>query len=153
MAGCATPTGSAGYAGAPANLKLTFHLDHSAGADQSCLVGGSVDREARRMLTCQPVRHRQGSNLLADHKTSGVRPGLVALHLAISCHATLKLGTSASDEGVVIVVMALLSFADSTPKPNGSRSATPPSLIQQWPGQPRRLVLRLHNDFSQIVIC
>src|SRR5262249_30509095 len=26
-------TGSAGHAGATANLKLTFHLDHSAGAD------------------------------------------------------------------------------------------------------------------------
>src|SRR5262249_36546516 len=36
LAGCATPTGSAGHAGATANLKLTFHLDHSAGADQSC---------------------------------------------------------------------------------------------------------------------
>ena len=35
MAGCATPTGSAGHAGATANLKLTFHLDHSAGADHS----------------------------------------------------------------------------------------------------------------------
>jgi hypothetical protein len=31
---CATPTGSAGHAGATANLKLTFHLDHSPGADQ-----------------------------------------------------------------------------------------------------------------------
>jgi hypothetical protein len=34
VAGCATPTGSAGHAGATANLKLTFHLDHSAEADQ-----------------------------------------------------------------------------------------------------------------------
>jgi hypothetical protein len=34
VAGCATPTGSAGHAGATANLKLTFHLDHSVGADQ-----------------------------------------------------------------------------------------------------------------------
>src|SRR5215469_6010412 len=33
VAGCATPTGSAGHPGATANLKLTFHLDHSAGAD------------------------------------------------------------------------------------------------------------------------
>jgi hypothetical protein len=32
VAGCATPTDSAGHAGATANLKLTFHLDHSAGA-------------------------------------------------------------------------------------------------------------------------
>jgi hypothetical protein len=37
VAGCATPTGSAGHAGATANLKLTFHLDHSAGADQKAL--------------------------------------------------------------------------------------------------------------------
>jgi hypothetical protein len=35
VAGCATPTGSAGHAGATANLKLTFQPDHSAGADQS----------------------------------------------------------------------------------------------------------------------
>src|SRR5262245_19383233 len=34
VAGCATPTGSAGHAGATANLELTFHLDHSAEADQ-----------------------------------------------------------------------------------------------------------------------
>src|SRR5438034_6862739 len=33
VAGCATPTGSAGHAGAMANLKLTFQPDHSAGAD------------------------------------------------------------------------------------------------------------------------
>src|SRR2546430_8715899 len=35
VAGCATPTGSVGHAGATANLKLTFQLDHSAGADHS----------------------------------------------------------------------------------------------------------------------
>src|SRR6266487_202603 len=34
VAGCATPTGAAGHAGATANHKLTFHLDHSEGADQ-----------------------------------------------------------------------------------------------------------------------
>jgi hypothetical protein len=31
VAGCATQTGSAGHAGETTNLKLTFHLDHSAG--------------------------------------------------------------------------------------------------------------------------
>src|SRR5262249_13027764 len=36
--------------------------------------------------------------------------------LSTSCQAVSRLGTSASDEGVVIVVMALLSFADSTPR-------------------------------------
>jgi putative transposase len=33
VAGCATPTSSAGHAGATASLKLTFHLDHSVGAN------------------------------------------------------------------------------------------------------------------------
>jgi len=33
VAGCATPSGSAGHAGETAYLKLTFHLDHSVGAD------------------------------------------------------------------------------------------------------------------------
>src|SRR5262245_65579125 len=42
VAGCATPTGSAGHAGATANLKLTFHLDHSAGADHLARPGGNI---------------------------------------------------------------------------------------------------------------
>jgi hypothetical protein len=33
VAGCATSTGFAGHAGATANSQLTFHLDHSMGAD------------------------------------------------------------------------------------------------------------------------
>ena len=33
VAGCATPTGFAGHASATANLKLTFHPDHSLGAN------------------------------------------------------------------------------------------------------------------------
>src|SRR5215467_846814 len=45
VAGCAPPTGSAGHAGATANLKLTFHLDHSAGADQL------VDQEIIELLS------------------------------------------------------------------------------------------------------
>src|SRR5262249_53535297 len=35
VAGCAIPSGSAGHAGETANLKLTFHLDHSEGADHA----------------------------------------------------------------------------------------------------------------------
>src|SRR5262249_54997579 len=34
VAGCATSTGFAGHAGTTANLKLTFHPDHSVGANQ-----------------------------------------------------------------------------------------------------------------------
>src|SRR6266567_8092869 len=36
--------------------------------------------------------------------------------LSTSCQAVARLGTSASDEVVVVPVMALLSFADSTPR-------------------------------------
>src|SRR5262249_46457736 len=38
VAGFATPTGSAGHAGTTANLKLTFHPDHSVGANQRMLL-------------------------------------------------------------------------------------------------------------------
>src|SRR5262245_33718317 len=39
VAGCAPPTGSAGHASATAHLKLTFHLDHSVGANHNCNPG------------------------------------------------------------------------------------------------------------------
>src|SRR5262249_15910005 len=35
VAGCAARTGSDGHPAATANLKLTFHLDHPVGANQS----------------------------------------------------------------------------------------------------------------------
>ncbi len=38
------PTGSAGHAGATANLKLTFRLDQSAGADQSSVCSQLLDK-------------------------------------------------------------------------------------------------------------
>jgi len=52
VAGWATPTGSAGHAGATANLKLTFHLDHSAGADHQRQLGpcDNFAARARRFL-------------------------------------------------------------------------------------------------------
>src|SRR6516162_747796 len=61
-AGCATPTGSAGHAGATANLKLTFHLDHSAGADHSAnlraaglaFLAASVLVDVRALLALSP---------------------------------------------------------------------------------------------------
>ena len=46
VAGCATSTGFAGHAGATASLKLTFHPDHSAGANHVGGVGTS------RIKTC-----------------------------------------------------------------------------------------------------
>ena len=62
VAGCATPTGSAGHAGATANLKLTFHLDHSAGADHSAnlraaglaFLAASVLVDVRALLALSP---------------------------------------------------------------------------------------------------
>jgi len=44
VAGCATPTGSAGHAGAKSNLKLTFHPDHSVGPIRFRRAAGYVDR-------------------------------------------------------------------------------------------------------------
>jgi len=43
MAGCATPIGFAGHAptSATANSELTFHLDHSMGADQASGANGT----------------------------------------------------------------------------------------------------------------
>jgi hypothetical protein len=56
VAGCATPTCSAGHAGATANLKLTFHLDHSAGADH-----------CRRAVAARPHHWRRGTSHRASH--------------------------------------------------------------------------------------
>jgi hypothetical protein len=44
-----------------------------------------------------------------------------------SCQASSRPGMSAIGEAVVEFVMALLSFVDQHPEPNGSRRATPPS--------------------------
>lgn len=53
-----------------------------------------------------------------------VHPGATAEGLREILRPTS--GPLASDEGMVIVVVALLSCADSTPEPSGSRWATPP---------------------------
>ena len=48
-----TPTGSAGHAGATANLKLTFHLDHSAGLItplRQHLAGGASAKPAKEAI-------------------------------------------------------------------------------------------------------
>src|SRR5262249_18872322 len=58
VAGCATSTGFAGHAGATANLKLTFHPDHSVGANQSagidrtkCLISLKATGEQKTILS------------------------------------------------------------------------------------------------------
>src|SRR5262245_35974090 len=53
VAGCATPTGSAGHASATASLKLTFHLDHSVGANQ---FRGPLSRVSSVRAIMQPPR-------------------------------------------------------------------------------------------------
>src|SRR4029077_5474869 len=63
VAGCAPPTGSAAHAGETANLKLTFHLDHSAGADHNSEAYCATDqserprRVFRRMADYAPLIH------------------------------------------------------------------------------------------------
>src|SRR5262249_11178254 len=67
VAGCAIPSGSAGHAGETANLKLTFHLDHSEGADQYAMMkippekdfGGSTD--IPKNITRETWRQRMGN--------------------------------------------------------------------------------------------
>ena len=58
--------------------------------------------------------------VLAQHSLNGSNPGAQTKkrsnELSTACQAASRLGTSASDEGMVIVVMALLSCADSTPR-------------------------------------
>src|SRR5262249_13847460 len=49
-------------------------------------------------------------------RRAGELPCVLAKHLLDGSDPGRQLGTSASDEGVIIVVMALLSFADSTPR-------------------------------------
>jgi hypothetical protein len=67
VAGCATPAGSAGHAGATANLKLTFHLDHSAGADQS-------NQDGTLPYAARPPEKRRPVNLSAKPFCQG-EPG------------------------------------------------------------------------------
>jgi hypothetical protein len=55
VTGCATPTGSAGHAGATANLKLTFHLDHSAGADQGANQDLALSASRCRFHSSRPI--------------------------------------------------------------------------------------------------
>jgi hypothetical protein len=44
VTGYATPARTAGHAGATANLKLTFHLDHSAGGADQARLQKTVDQ-------------------------------------------------------------------------------------------------------------
>jgi hypothetical protein len=50
VAGRAPSNGSAGYAGAQASLKLTFQLDHSAGADHLSLAATTAEARAANLI-------------------------------------------------------------------------------------------------------
>ena len=50
MAGRASSNGSAGHTGAQANLKLTFQLDHSAGADHLSLAATTAEARAANLI-------------------------------------------------------------------------------------------------------
>src|SRR5262249_42613018 len=63
VAGCATPSGSAGHAGETANLKLTFHPDHSVGANHERATTSSAQKRASRPCSMgQPWNVRYSQN-------------------------------------------------------------------------------------------
>jgi hypothetical protein len=63
VAGFATWSGSAGHAGATASIKLTFDLDHSMWAAQSCTRSNddydAFDRRAAHRPHCQQITGTQ----------------------------------------------------------------------------------------------
>ena len=71
MAGCATSTGSAGHApaGATANSKLTFHPDHSVGADHLTLNGRLEKR--KWLTTFAPILISFSFRLVSDQSSHG----------------------------------------------------------------------------------
>src|SRR5262249_6935974 len=80
VAGCATPTGSAGHAGATASLKLTFHLDHSVGANQSYLLDDfDVDPETKCVLGVALEKTRVSLGLADDFANGIIAKRLIEL--------------------------------------------------------------------------
>ena len=94
VAGCATPPGSAGPASATASLKLTFHLDHSAGANQRRVAHAAIATAVVAAVACS-VGAQYGVKVLVDTLAGGLYVGTHArdawlgfLLLATRCHST-----------------------------------------------------------------
>ena len=121
-AGCATPTGSAGHAGATANLKLTFHLDRSAGADHwldEIAAGTVTDVEqiaAREKCSLRKVNMTSRSPF--SHPIWSKRPSKVAcradLELPVSAIARLSGPVSTGCSVFQVLSWPGLAFARST---------------------------------------
>src|SRR5262249_40398360 len=89
VAGCATPTGSAGHAGATANLKLTFHLDHSAGAGHSRVQYDLTLRDAIAQRYFYVWRERRSFRTAKTRcGILNVRPGTTGLRYSASAPVT-----------------------------------------------------------------
>src|SRR5262249_23183753 len=69
VAGCATPTGSAGHASATASLKLTLHLDHSVGANHGTIDLLDLKADLRSVLNRS---HFFKVNIFAGQRQDGV---------------------------------------------------------------------------------
>src|SRR5690349_951273 len=82
MAGCATPTGSAGHASATTDPKLTFNLGHSMGADQ--FFGARLDPSTNAFASSAIVE--SGHN----HLTT-----------AVTCRLPVRLRPSGDRQGCV----------------------------------------------------
>src|SRR5262249_52674486 len=72
VAGCAIPSGSAGHAGETANLKLTFHLDHSEGADHKVEHRNLIKELSDEQLEAM-VAYIETSPYRRDHSPAGGR--------------------------------------------------------------------------------
>src|SRR5204863_1656820 len=103
VAGCATPSGSAGHAGETANLKLTFHLDHSAGADhlwppRNIALSLEMLAEALEQLVDQPgLRQR----LAKQPDRAGIRHRVIEFQIekahAVSISNSTLVGCSTAE--------------------------------------------------------
>src|SRR5262245_39916710 len=121
LAGCATPSGSAGHAGATANLKLPFHLDHSAGADQ----WRNVDLDGAQLAIVESTEQTSKATRLKETKTGRARtvalPSLVVeelrQHWIKQAQELLQIGIRQSGEAFV--------YSREDGQPMQPRSRTP----------------------------
>src|SRR5262245_37589551 len=90
VAGCAPPTGFAGHAGATANLKLTFHLDHSAGADHRRL----WDANNPHTLQGSDEERKWLNRAILNHRPKVRMVRLAIVQCAVSVEASSSTGAS-----------------------------------------------------------
>jgi len=122
VAGCATPTGSAGHAGATVNLKLTFHLDRSAGADHwldEIAAGTVTDVEqiaAREKCSLRKVNMTSRSPYLAPDLVKAAIEGRLPHGIGVArlCDGPAEWSRQYRMFGLQVLSWPGLAFARST---------------------------------------